>query len=103
MTVGRSICIAIVISAVAIGISAATEGCTPGQRQVARTVLDIANTLCIVANQALPDEEVAKVCGLAGPLIAPMKEVLAGSRSASAQAVAGARVGVCGGADAGTR
>lgn len=71
--------------------------CTPGQRGTAKSVLDLAQTLCIVAHQALPDTEVAKVCGIADPLFGPMKDVLSGSRTASAQAVAGARVGACNG------
>lgn len=91
---------------VGVGLAAeglALEACTPGQREDARTVLDITKTLCIVAHQALPESDVAKVCGVAEPLFGPMRDILSGARAASAQAVAGARLaGSCIGApDAG--
>lgn len=85
-------------------------GCTPGQREAARSALDIVQVACVIAHQALPDSEVAKVCGITQPFLDPMKEVLASSRLASAQQVAAARVGAgacapCGAscADAGAR
>ncbi len=92
----------LVIGTLDLGLVASHVACTPGQRESARTVLDVAKTLCIIAHQALPDHEVAQVCGIAEPLFGPMRDVLAGARTASAQAVAGARVaGSCLGADGG--
>lgn len=71
-----------------LGLVLTTTSCTPGQRAVARTVLGIIETTCIIAHQDLPDEEVAKVCGLAGPFIEPMKDVLAESRRVTAREAA---------------
>ncbi len=85
------------ISILRTGVAAIVlASCTPGQRADARTVLDITKTLCIIANQALPDTDVAKICGITAPLFDPMRDVLSGARAASAQAVAGARTaGAC--------
>ena len=77
------------------GLLLAALACTPGQRQAARTALDIIQATCVIANQALGDEKVAEICGIAGPLIDPMKQILASSRTASAQAVAGAQMAGC--------
>ncbi len=86
----------LVVAAGELAAAPMIEGCTPGQREGARTVLDVTKTLCILANQALPDGVVAQVCGVAEPLFGPMREVLSGARAASAQAIAGARVASCG-------
>jgi hypothetical protein len=80
--------------------------CTPGQREGARTALDITQTLCVIANQVLPDTSIAQICGIAGPLIDPMKDILASARTASARAASAARTeartsGACSGSDAG--
>lgn len=101
---GRSglLTVSFAILALTCMLSNLATACTPGQRQTARTVLDVAKIACIIANQSLPDRDVQKVCDVADDLIDPMKDVLASSRAASAQAVASARVG-CGPADAGAR
>ncbi len=40
------------------------DACNPGQKQAARTAVDFAQTACIIANAALPDERVKTVCGI---------------------------------------
>lgn len=81
---------------VLLAAPALSVACTPGQRSVARTALDVAQTLCIVTNQGLAESEVARLCGIAGPLFDPMRQILSASRSASAQAAVGARAATCG-------
>ncbi len=54
----------------------------------ARTALQIAEVACVVANAALGDADVARVCSIANDAFEPMKEVLAGARQAGAQACA---------------
>lgn len=63
-------------------------GCTPGQRGAANTALDISRTLCLVANQALPDSKVLEICRITDPFIQPAREVLAGVRQETAAAAA---------------
>ena len=75
-----------------VGFVLAALACTPGQRQAARTVLDVVQVTCVIANQALGDAKVAEICDIAGPLIDPMRQILTSSRMASAQAVAGAQM-----------
>lgn len=78
-------------------------GCTPGQRGVAHDALDITQTLCLVANQALPDAKILEICRITDPFIRPARDVLAGVRqetaAAAAAGAAAARVGS--GGDAG--
>lgn len=81
---------------VLVSLLVLSAGCTPGQREAARSALEVAKTVCIIAKQALSNDEVARVCGITGPLIGPMQDVLMEARAASAQAVAGAHVGACG-------
>ena len=78
-----------------VGFVLAALACTPGQRQAARTVLDVVQATCVIANQALDDAKVAEICNIAGPLIDPMRQILASARTASAQAVASAQVAGC--------
>lgn len=66
--------------------------CTPGQRGVAKDALSVVQTLCIIANQAMPDSKVAEICGITGPFLKPMQDVLSGARHETSQAVAAARV-----------
>lgn len=85
----------------------ALTGCTPGQRQVAKDALDVVQTTCLIAHQFLPDADAMKACDVAEPFFDPARKVLSGARTASAQAVAGARMagaGPCGSAgDGGAR
>lgn len=69
-------------------------GCTPGQRGAANTILDVQQTLCIIAHQAWPDSKVAEVCGITQPFIQPMRDVLSGARKEVASAKAEA-AGAC--------
>lgn len=68
---------------------ATVAACTPGQRQAARTVVDAATAACVIANAALPDAEVARVCGVVDGLDGPLKDLLRTSRAKIAEARAG--------------
>lgn len=86
---------------------AVLTGCTPAQRAHARTALDVAQTLCIIANQFLPDTDVARVCGIGEDLFDPMRNILSSARQESGKAAARARAEMLGscapnGPDAGT-
>lgn len=76
------------LSAITIAafIGAAIEACTPGQRQAARTVLDAATVACVVANAALSDADVARVCGVVDGLDDPLRKLLAAQREQVAAA-----------------
>lgn len=67
-------------------LSLGSSGCALFTKGGARTVLDIAQSVCIVAHSELPDSDVANACGLAGPFLGPMRELLTSSREASAKA-----------------
>lgn len=71
-----------------VGLSFGSSGCALFTKGNAKSVLDLAQTLCIVAHQTLPDSDVAKVCGLSEPFFDPMRELLSSSRQASAKAAA---------------
>lgn len=71
-------------------IVVAAAACTPGQRQVARTVLDIAQTLCIVAHAESDDATVAQVCGITEALLPDMRRIVSEQRAATAR-----HVGAC--------
>lgn len=83
----------------------ASSACTPGEREGARTAIDVVQATCIALNSALPDNEIARICHVTTPFLGPMRELLAGSREASARAVSAAhQAGACGGApDGGAR
>lgn len=83
--------VSLVVAAGAFVAADAVTACTPGQIQAAKTALDVATVACVVANQALADADVAKVCNVANDLIPAMQQILSRSRTASAQAVAGAK------------
>ncbi len=68
------------------------QACTPGQRQDARTALDVSQIACIIANQTLDDARVPEVCNLVDALVDPMKRVLASARAETGKQVAAARV-----------
>ncbi len=87
--------LAVLLSFTLVG-TISTIACTPGQRQALRTVLDIVDTTCIIAHQALADAEVLRVCAIKDEAKDAAREVLSSSRTASAQAVAAAHVGACG-------
>jgi len=69
--------------------------CTPAERQDVSVVLGLTKALCIVDRQALPDSEVASICGIAGPLLDAMQQLLASVRGQSMQAATAARKASC--------
>lgn len=71
---------------IAAFIGAGLEACTLGQRQAARTVLDAASVACVIANAALSDADVARVCGLVDGLDDPLRKLLASQREQVAAA-----------------
>jgi len=74
-------------TAFATGLTVVSEACLPG-KQIARTVLDIATTTCIIANAGRPDAEVKAICGIVDALDDPMRELLKASREQAAAAQA---------------
>lgn len=87
-----------------LAVALLASGCALFTPKNIRTLLDLAETTCIVAHQDLPDADVAKACGLAEPFFEPMRNVLASSRQVSAKAAVDAaarqrdldvKVGVC--------
>jgi hypothetical protein len=85
----------VVIGLVFLGLALFAGSCTPVQREGARTVLSITETLCIIAHQTMPDTDVAKACGIADGFFGPMRDILSSSREASARAAAQARTSAC--------
>lgn len=69
----------------ALAFVVAASACTPGQRQVLRTALDITQTLCIVANAQSDDATVAQVCGITEALLPEMRRLASAQRTAAAQ------------------
>ena len=65
-------------------VSSLFIGCTPGQREGARSALDVVQAACIIANAALPESKVAEVCGVTEPFMGPLRSLLASSRAAAA-------------------
>jgi len=86
MTFPRTIFIPHVSLAFSILAIAMMWSCTPGQRSIAKDALAIADTLCIIAHQELPDTDVAKACGIAGPAFGPMQKVLSEARTGANRA-----------------
>lgn len=78
------------------------SGCTPDQRGYARTALDVVQAACIIANSALPESKIADVCGITGPFLGPMKDLLAAQKAAGS-ADAGASPVICAMTDAGPK
>lgn len=71
---------------IAAFIGAGLEACTLGQRQAAKTVLDAATVACLLANAALSDADVARVCGLVDGLDDPLRKLLSAQREQVAAA-----------------
>lgn len=73
----------------AVGLSALLVLCLPGcatwQRDV-KSVLDVAQVACIIANASSSDATVAQVCGVADVLIPDLQKILATQRAALAKA-----------------
>lgn len=64
-------------------LSLASNACIP-LKSVAKTVLDLSSTLCIVANADKPDAEVKAICGVIDALDEPMRDLLKTSREQAA-------------------
>lgn len=66
----------------------AVDGCTPWQRQAARSVVDASTVACLLANAALPDDRIRQVCGIVDALDGPLKDLLSAHRERVARAEA---------------
>ena len=66
----------------------AVDGCTPWQRQAARSVVDASTVACMLANAALPDDKIRQVCGIVDALDGPLKDLLSAHRERVARAEA---------------
>lgn len=75
-------------------------GCSLFTAKNLRTVLDVVQVSCIIANATLPDDRVRDVCAVADDLVPAMRDVLSAQRVA-AERYAAERVGVCASLDAG--
>jgi hypothetical protein len=75
-------------------------GCTPAQRSTARTVLDVVQIACILANAESDDETVLRTCRIASEVLPDLKEILAAQRRAAEQ-YAAHRKAACARSDAG--
>jgi hypothetical protein len=89
-----------IIAMLLIGAFIAVGGaCSPAQsanaKKDANLVLDLTQTLCVIANSFAPESDVASVCNITGPLLGPMHDVLASTRTQTSKAAAEARAGVC--------
>lgn len=61
----------------------------------ARTILDVLETACVIANASTATpEEVAKICGIADDLVPALRDVIAAQRVAAAAKMQ-ASEGVC--------
>lgn len=78
-----------VLLTILLAIPVAMFACTPAERQDVKSAIDAAkpflDAACLLANQALPDEEALKICKVAGPLLDLGKTFLATARTTSDQ------------------
>lgn len=63
-------------------------GCTPGQKQAAKTALDVASYACILANAGADDATISKLCAIEADLAPAMKELLKQHRIAAKRVAA---------------
>lgn len=54
-----------------------------------KTVLDVVQVSCIIANATLPDDRVRDVCSVADDLVPAMRDVLSAQRTAAARQASG--------------
>lgn len=86
----RAVPLATMIAALVLAISLAFGSAACSQqdgktaKDVARTTLDVVQVACVVANAAMPESKVAEICGITGPFMKPMKDLLASARAAGA-------------------
>lgn len=98
--------IAVVVCTLALFVAVANciASCTPQQRAVARTAIDIGTALCILGHSDSSDQEIKTICGIVDAFDEPTKELLKKSREEKASArQGGARVaaGFCNEKDGG--
>lgn len=79
-----SLLFSITASVAILGIVAG-EACTPQQRAVARTVIDVATAACLFANADRPDDEVKSVCDVVDTFDEPMRDFLKKARAERAE------------------
>lgn len=65
-----------------------------------KTVLDVVQVSCIIANATLPDDRVRQACDVADDLVPAMRDVLSSQRTAAAK-YAAEHAGMCPDVDAG--
>lgn len=63
-----------------ITLTLACLACTPAEKQEAKTALDIANILCVVANAESSDTTVQAACGIEQALAPDVKRLLDAQR-----------------------
>lgn len=69
-----------------IGPLAVVSSCTPGERQAAKSALDVLQVACIIANAESDDATVAQVCGIANDLMPDLEKILSAQRKATRKA-----------------
>lgn len=79
---GRMLALLCLLGAVLFGME--ETGCTPGDRQTARTVLDVEQTACIIANATLDVPAIQMICRLTDTLDPEFRKLLAAGRKVAA-------------------
>lgn len=74
-------------------------GCQLFTAKNLKTVLDVVQVGCIIANATLPDDKVRQACDVADDLVPAMRDVL-GEQRAALRRFAAENYGACGAADA---
>jgi hypothetical protein len=78
-----------------VGVLAATPSCTPGQRAVARSVLDAATFACVLLSSLSDEEAVARTCRVEEAARPALREALAGRAAAARVAGVPAGAPIC--------
>ena len=69
-------------------------GCTPGQRQIAKTVFDVAKVACIIANAELNDPALQVACDIANSDILGARKI-ADEQVMASKRYAASKAGAC--------
>ncbi len=72
--------------AAVFALSLALPGCALFTSQNAKSVLDVVQVACIIANADSADAAIVQVCGIADVLIPDLKQILSAERTALAKA-----------------
>lgn len=59
---------------------AVSPACTPGERQVVKTIVDAGLAACVAANADLKDPQLQAVCGFADDLWPAVRTILDGAK-----------------------